>query len=57
MKRKFSKVGAVDLLSLINVLTNEGYRVTVGRYIDEYEEPVRGLYDVFVLRKEEYTHE
>lgn len=53
MKRKFSKVGAVDLLSLINVLTNEGYRVTVGRYIDEYEEPVRGLYDVFVLGKDE----
>lgn len=57
MKRKFSAVSAVDLLSLIHVLTNEGYRVTVGKHINAYGMPAGGFYDVFVLGKEEYTHE
>ena len=54
MKRKFSRVGAEDLLSLIHVLTNEGYRVTVGKYIGL---PAGGFYDVFVLEREEDANE
>lgn len=56
MKRKFSSVSSLDLLSLIHVLTNEGYRVTVGKHTD-YGIPAGGFYDVFVLEREEDANE